>query len=235
MLCEHGPRAPRTTPQPVGVPACRLRRRRPRGHGRRPRPGHGAGGLPARVVPDAGGGPGRRRPSQMAWWSPVTGGSFRSGSCGSRGRCGSPPGTSRSGSTPLRRGGAGCCGPVAVGRLDRRADRRGVHRAAPARLGPLGRGLARRSSSPGACTASRSAGLFAGESMFSRVRDASKVALMGLVDLLARRARRPTAARHPVADPAPGHAGGGGDPAPGVPGPAGAGPAAAAPGCWWSS
>ncbi len=46
-------------------------------------------------------------------------------------------------------------------------------------------------------------GLFAGESMFHRVRDASKVALVGLVELLRRRARRPEDSRRAVADAAP--------------------------------
>ena len=50
-------------------------------------------------------------------------------------------------------------------------------------------------------------GLFAGESMFTRERDASKVALVALIDLLARRVRRPAATRHPVADVAPGFPG----------------------------
>ena len=47
-------------------------------------------------------------------------------------------------------------------------------------------------------------GLFAGESMFHRERDASKVALVGLVELPRRRARRRAAARRAVADPPPG-------------------------------
>ncbi len=46
-------------------------------------------------------------------------------------------------------------------------------------------------------------GLFAGESMFHRERDASKVALLALVDLLQRPVRRPEAARRAVADPPP--------------------------------
>ena len=62
-------------------------------------------------------------------------------------------------------------------------------------------------------------GLFAGESMFTRVRDASKVALMGLVDLLTDEYAERPAARHPVADPAPRHPGRGRDPATGVPRP----------------
>ena len=47
-------------------------------------------------------------------------------------------------------------------------------------------------------------GLFAGESMFHRERDASKVALVGLVDLLRDEHADEPAARRAVADPAPG-------------------------------
>ena len=66
-------------------------------------------------------------------------------------------------------------------------------------------------------------GLFAGESMFHRVRDASKVALVGLVGLLRdEHAARP-AARRAVADPPPGQPGGGRDQPDGVPAPAGRG------------
>ena len=50
-------------------------------------------------------------------------------------------------------------------------------------------------------------GLFAGESMFHRERDASKVALLGLVDLLSRRACRRAAGRHPVGHRPPRDAG----------------------------
>ncbi len=50
-------------------------------------------------------------------------------------------------------------------------------------------------------------GLFAGESMFHRERDASKVALLGLVEAAPRRARRPPPDRRAVADPPPGLAG----------------------------
>ena len=50
-------------------------------------------------------------------------------------------------------------------------------------------------------------GLFAGESMFHHETDASKVALVGLVELLTRRLRRPTAAGRAVADAPPGLAG----------------------------
>ncbi len=62
-------------------------------------------------------------------------------------------------------------------------------------------------------------GLFAGESMFTRVRDASKVALTALVDLLTDEYADDAAARHPVADPAPREPGRRRDPACDVPRP----------------
>ena len=71
-------------------------------------------------------------------------------------------------------------------------------------------------------------GLFAGESMFTRARDASKVALMGLVDLLSDEYADRAAPRHPVADPAPRDARGRGGAAAGVPATARAGAAAPA-------
>ena len=93
-------------------------------------------------------------------------------------------------------------GPRDPGRHGVRGGRRRVRRPAPA-LGLDRRGHpARRTSgctssagrtrwrpgatagSPAGCTASAIGGLFAGESMFHRERDASKVALVGLVDLL---------------------------------------------------
>ena len=61
---------------------------------------------------------------------------------------------------------------------------------APPRLGPLRRGLARRPAR-GRALRRGVGGLFAGESMFHRERDASKVALLALVDLL-RRPATPT-------------------------------------------
>ncbi len=63
-------------------------------------------------------------------------------------------------------------------------DHRRVHAAARARLGTLGRGVGRRGARGRACTASRSAGLFAAESMFHARTDASKAAFVGLVELL---------------------------------------------------
>ena len=77
----------------------------------------------------------------------------------------------------------------------------GLRRAVRPRMGALDRGVARRSSSSAGCTGSRIDGLFAGESMFHIATDASKVALMALVDWLHERRRR--TARRPVDHAAP--------------------------------
>ena len=106
-------------------------------------PGHAAGGLPARDLPDAvGGTAGRRwpggRPVQpgrpAARWA-----------AGRRARCGARAATSRSGSTPpSTRWSPRCADPRRAGGWIDRRHRGGVRAAARARLGPLGRGLARR-------------------------------------------------------------------------------------------
>ena len=75
--------------------------------------------------------------------------------------------------------------------------------AARAGLGALGRGLAGRRLAGGLYGVAIG-GLFAGESMFHRERDASKVALVGAGRAAARRARRPAAARRAVAHRPPG-------------------------------
>ena len=74
--------------------------------------------------------------------------------------------------------------PEPAARLDQRRHPRGVPRGCTSSAGstPSRRGAT--AGWPEGCTASRSAGLFAGESMFHRETDASKVALVGLVDLL---------------------------------------------------
>ena len=150
---------------------------------------------------------GPRRRDPMAWWSArSSAGCCRSTACGScpvaaHGR----RGASRSGWTPPSTDVvAACADPRATGRLDRRGDPGGVHPAA--RLGWAHSVEAWRDGElVGGLYGVAIGGLFAGESMFHRERDASKVALVGLVDLLARRARGRAAARRPVADPAPGH------------------------------
>ena len=78
--------------------------------------------------------------------------------------------------------------PLGCGHLAQRGNDRFLRRAAPLGLRPLGGNLARRSSSWGASTGCSSSGVFFGESMFSRERDASKVALARLVEASCRRA-----------------------------------------------
>ena len=74
--------------------------------------------------------------------------------------------------------------PRATGRLDHAGHRRRLRRAARARLGPQRRGLDRDGELVGGLYGVAIGGLFAGESMFHRARDASKVALVGLVERL---------------------------------------------------
>ena len=98
---------------------------------------------------------------------------------------------------------AGCAGSGAGPRrdLDQRPHPRALRRAL--RAGPLPHASrpGRTASWSAASTASRSARAFFGESMFSRERDASKVALVHLVARL--QARRLPPARHPVHHRAP--------------------------------
>ena len=97
-----GEGAGRSAPQRVGLPAAVAvpPRRRPGGHGRGSRAGHGAGGLPPRAVPDAG-----RRAAARRWR-----GSARSPGGAAPGRPAGQPvaaqvraPTSRSGWTPPAR------------------------------------------------------------------------------------------------------------------------------------
>ena len=115
---------------------------------------------------------------------------------------------------------AGVRRPGPAGRVDHAGGGRRLRRAAPAGLGALGRVLARRASSPGACTASPSAACSPASRCSTASRDASKVALVGLVDAAAGRRRSAPAARRPVAHHAPGLARGGRGAAGGVSGPA---------------
>ena len=193
-------------------------------HRRRPRAGHAAGGLPARAVPDAV----RRTPGD-----PTAGGArcaaacCRSTGCGCRGRC------------------AGPCRDFEI-RVDTAfeevvdacADPRRPPgwidddiRAAYLRLHELGWAHSveawRDGRLAGGLYGVAIGGLFAGESMFHRERDASKVALVGLVDLLRDEHADRAAARRAVGHAAPGHARGGRDPARGVPAPPARGPGGA--------
>ena len=107
----------------------------------------------------------------------------------------------------VRAGDARVCRPASTARLDRQEVRRRVHRAAPTRVGAQRRDVAGRTTrarrcSSVVCTASRIGGLFAAESKFHRVTDASKVAVVALVDLHARRRRH--VARRAVDHAAPG-------------------------------
>ena len=131
---------------PVGVPACRLRRRRPDRDRGRPRPRHGA----ARPT---GTGCSRwrstsrsvRRSPEMAWWSPEPRGVLPlSGLRVTRSMRQSARQFEIRVDTAFAEVVAGCADPGRSGGWIDDADRDGVHRAAPTRLGPLRRGLARR-------------------------------------------------------------------------------------------
>ena len=76
-----------------------------------------------------------------------------------------------------------------------------LHPAAPARLGPQRRGVGRAGELAGGLYGVAIGGLFAGESMFHRQTDASKVALVALVGLLEDGRRLP--ARRAVGHPPP--------------------------------
>ena len=179
--------------------------------------GHAARGVPPGAVPDA------RRRGDLGDGVVVAGATAAccpSTVSGSAARCASRRGTSRSAWTPpSRRSSTAARTPRATASWidgDLATAYLGLHEAGWAhsveawRDGELAGGL----------YGVAIGGLFAGESMFSRVRDASKVALCGLVDLLTRRVRRPAAARHPVADAAPRDPRSGRDRPDGVPRPA---------------
>ena len=95
----------------------------------------------------------------------------------------------------------GCADPQPSARLDRRVVRRRVHATARAGLGAQRRDVARRRAASAGSTALRIGGLFAGESMFHRVTDASKVACWATVELL--RLDGVRAVRRAVDDAAP--------------------------------
>ena len=180
-------RARRARPDPVGVPARGLRRRRPRRDRRRPRARHPAGGLPARSVPD-GRRPARARGSQDrrdAWWSPEQRGVLPLAGLRVTRSLRQSRAPVRDPHRPRLRGGRrGLRRPGPVRRLDRPAD----IAAAYTELHRLGWAHSVEAWHDGELAGGlygvAIGGLFAGESMFTRVRDASKVALMALVDLL---------------------------------------------------
>ena len=122
----------------------------------------------------------------LGWWSPDPRGVLPLGRAAGQPvaapvaaaatRSASTPRSTRS-SRALRR-------PGPTARLDLRGHPRRLPPAARARLGAQRRGVGRRRAGRRAVRRRRSAGLFAGESMFHRAPDASKVALVALVDLL---------------------------------------------------
>ena len=132
----------------------------------------------------------------------------RSTGCGSPARCASRRGTSRSGSTPPSPRWSPAAPTPSRRRLDRRRDRHGVHRAAPARLGALRGDLARRRAGRRAVRRRHRRPVRRRVDVHPRARR-----LQGGADgpgrPAQRRVRRPPAARHPVADRAPGDARGG--------------------------
>ena len=166
----------------LGVPARRRRRRRrPRGRGRRPRARHGPRRLPPGPVPHAA----RRRPGRSAGGRPTPGGDPARRAPGQPVAAAQPAALRGPRRHGLRRG-------------DRRLRR---PRAAPTagsrpRSGPYLRlhdlGWAHSVEAwstddgelAGGLYGVAIGGLFAGESMFHRRTDASKVALVGLVELL---------------------------------------------------
>ena len=217
-------RARRTPAVPLGVPASRLRRRGPRGDRRRPQPGDTPGGLPRRAVPD---GRGRHGDGDGLV---VARGAGRAAALGTAGdQVDAPVRTPvrDPGGHRVRGGRRRVCGPAALGRLDRRRHRLGVHRAAPAGLGALGRGLARRRARRGPVRRGHRRAVRRGVDVHPRPRR-----LEGRADgprrPAQRRVRRRAGPRHPVADPAPRDARGGGGAAAGVPATPRAGAAAPA-------
>ena len=179
--CETDqPMAPPVEPPPSRwefPPVGRGRRARHRRRRRRPRAGHAARGLPQRACsPCRCGGHGR-----IAWWSPDPRGvlpldglrvsrSLRK-SCG---RFEHPRRHAPSSEV------IAACADRSGPRVDHAGRPRRVPPAAPAGLGPQRRGVDA-DGLAGGLYGVAVGGLFAGESMFHRATDASKVALVGLV------------------------------------------------------
>ena len=172
------------------------------GDRRRPGAGDAAGGVPARALPDAVGHAAATRCTGSARCAAAC---CRSTGWSCRGRCGG-----RCGDFEIR---VDTAFAEVVAALRRPAPAAGLDRRRHPRRRTSGctSWAGRTRSRPGGtggwsagCTASAIGGLFAGESMFHRERDASKVALVALVELLRdEHAERP-AARRAVADAAPG-------------------------------
>ena len=129
----------------------------------------------------------------------------RSTACGSAGRC-----AGRAARFEVRVDTAfddviaACADPRRTGGWITADDRRRLHAAAPPRLGPQRRGLGRATARwPAASTAWPSAGCSPASRCSTGATDASKVALVGLVERL--RERRADPARRAVGDPPPRH------------------------------
>ena len=209
-------------PTPWDVPAGRLgSTARPRGRRGRPRAGHRAGRLPPRAVPDGRRRPGHARSGQMALV--VTRAARRAAPrrpAGHAARCASRASTSRSASTPpsprsspaapTRRAPGGWIDDDIAAAYTELHRLGWAHSVEAWRDGELAGGL----------YGVAIGGLFAGESMFTRVRDASKVALIGLVDLLTDEHADDRLLDTQWLTPHLATLGVGGDPAPGLPRPA---------------
>ena len=165
-------------PNDPGSPGRGGRRRRGGRDRRRPGAGHPAGGLPVGLFPM----PARRR--VMAWWSPDPRGivplRIRTGLRVSRSLRKSCAPLRDPGQHRLRRGHRGLRRPAPAGRLDRPGHQAGLPASARAGVGPQRRGVGRAGPAGRRPVRRGDRGLFAGESMFHRQTDASKVALVGL-------------------------------------------------------
>ena len=138
----------------------------------------------------------------MAWWSPEDRGVLPLSGCGSPGRCAVRAPVRDPGGHRLRGGGRCLCRPATLRRVDRRRHLHGVHRAAPAGLGALGRGMARRGARRGSVRRCHRRSVRRGVDVLPR-----QGRLEGRADgprrPAHRRVRRKARARHAVADPAP--------------------------------
>ena len=174
------------------------RRRRHRRRRRRPRAGHAAGRLPQRAVPDAA----RAAQHRLVLARPPRR-SSRSTGCACQPLAAPQPSPLRGPPRhPLRRGDGALRRSAPARRLDHADVRARPTTACTDSAGPTrSSATTTTASSSAASTACASAGFFAGESMFHTATDASKVALVALVDWL--RETGADAARRAVDDAAP--------------------------------
>ena len=169
------------------------RRRRDRRRRRRPRAGHAARRLPQRAVPDAARAaqhrlvlarPARRHPARRAARQPLA--------APQHAPLRGPP------RHPLRRGDGALRRPAPPRRVDHAGVRQGLPAPAPLGWANSVECYDDDGELVGGLYGVRIGGFFAGESMFHTATDASKVALVALVEWLARDRRR--AARRAVDD-----------------------------------